>query len=176
MHTKRKIITGFWEDEPVLAKLGSWMRSAVGAIESRKLKVVRFGDNMRNVAVTEGDKVGVQMQLGWQVNTWGVGDLIRELESVTEAEVDAQMQGYQSRYEFATKDLETVRYQAREQVAMRRFLQREGAYAYTIRLKTCSRCASFPVLPARTDGGRIRLRWRRGLESLSHDQPGQAND
>ena len=57
MHTKRKIITGLWEDEPVLAKLASWMRSAVGAVESRKLKVVRFGDNMRNVAVTEGDKV-----------------------------------------------------------------------------------------------------------------------
>lgn len=146
MHTKRKIITGFWEDEPVLAKLGSWMRSAVGAIESRKLKVVRFGDNMRNVAVTEGDKVGVQMQLGWQVNTWGVGDLIRELESVTEAEVDAQMQGYQSRYEFATKDLETVRYQAREQVAMRRFLQREGAYAYTNTFEDLQQMRQLPGL------------------------------
>ncbi len=133
-----------------MAKLGSWMRSAVGAVESRKLKVVRFGDNMRNVAVTEGDKVGVQMQLGWQVNSWGVGDLIRELEQVGEAEVDEQMEVYGSRYEFATKDLETVRYQAREEVAMRKFLQREGAYAYTNTFEDLQQMRQLPVLQART--------------------------
>ena len=71
MQLKRKIVVGYWEDEDVQQALGKWMRSAVGAIESRKLKLVRFGDNMRHVAVTEGDKVGTQMQLGWQVNTWG---------------------------------------------------------------------------------------------------------
>jgi len=129
-----------------LAKLGSWMRSAVGAVESRKLKVVRFGDNMRNVAVTEGDKVGVQMQLGWQVNSWGVGDLVRELEQVSEAEVDEQMEVYRSRYEFATKDLETVRYQAREEVAMRKFLQREGAYAYTNTFEDLQQMRQLPGL------------------------------
>lgn len=146
MHTRRKIVTGFWEDEEVQGTLGSWMRSAVGAVESRKLKVVRFGDNMRNVAVTEGDKVGVQMQLGWQVNTWGVGDLVRQLEQVSEAEVQAQMDAYHDRYLFATDDLETVRYQAREEVAMRTFLQREGAYAYTNTFEDLQQMRQLPGL------------------------------
>jgi L-arabinose isomerase len=131
MRLGRKIVVGFWEDADVQQRLGSWMRSAYAAVMSRKMKVVRFGDNMRNVAVTEGDKVGVQMQLGWQVNTWGVGDLIKEIELVTEDEIDSQVKEYQARYDFVTKDMETVRYQAREQVAMRRFLEREGAKAYT---------------------------------------------
>ena len=73
----RKVIMGYWQDEDVLKRLGDWMRSAVAAAFSRSLKVMRFGDNMRNVAVTEGDKVGVQMQLGWQVNTWPGGRIGR---------------------------------------------------------------------------------------------------
>lgn len=131
MRMGRKIITGFWEDDEVQQTLGSWMRSAIGAVESRKLKVMRFGDNMRNVAVTEGDKVGVQIQLGWQVNTWGVGDLIKEIEAVSDDEVEAQMEAYRKKYDFATNDLETVRYQAREEVAMRHFFEREGIAAFS---------------------------------------------
>ncbi|MDT4763320.1 L-arabinose isomerase [Sphaerochaeta sp. PS] len=131
MHLKRKIVVGYWEDEDVLQSIGKWMRSAMGAIASRNLKLVRFGDNMRNVAVTEGDKVGVQMQLGWQVNTWGVADLSKELERVTEKEIDEQMAKYHELYEFSTKDLETVRYQGREEIAMKRFLEREGAHAFS---------------------------------------------
>ncbi len=146
MRIGRKIIAGFWEDEVVQDELASWMRSAVGAVESRKLKVMRFGDNMRNVAVTEGDKVEVQMQLGWQVNTWGVGDLIKVLDSVTDAEVDAQMEAYRSRYEFATKDLETVRYQAREEVAMRHFLEKEGAQAFSNTFEDLQQMRQLPGL------------------------------
>ena len=70
----RKIIAGYWQDEKVLRQLGDWMRAAVGVAFSQQLKVMRFGDNMREVAVTEGDKVEVQVKLGWQVNTWPVGD------------------------------------------------------------------------------------------------------
>ena len=146
MHTRRKIVTGYWEDAEVQLKIGSWMRSSVGAVESQKLKVVRFGDNMRNVAVTEGDKVGVQMQLGWQVNTWGVGDLIRELEQVSEAEVEDQMQTYLKRYTFATKDMETVRYQAQEEVAIRKFLEREGAIAFTNTFEDLQQMRQLPGL------------------------------
>ena len=71
---------------------------------------MRFGDNMREVAVTEGDKVEVQAKLGWQVNTWAVGDLVKVMDGVTEAEVDALMETYKASYDFATDDLETVRY------------------------------------------------------------------
>ena len=102
LRTPRKVIMGYWQDEKVLGELGKWMRSAVGAAFSKKLKVMRFGDNMRNVAVTEGDKVGVQEILGWEVNTWPVGTLVEYINAVTEAEVDALMAEYAEKYDFAT--------------------------------------------------------------------------
>lgn len=131
MRLARKVVVGYWEDADVQAQIGSWMRSAVGYHVSKNLKVVRFGDNMRNVAVTEGDKVEVQMKLGWQVNTWAVGDLAEEIEKVTDAQVDALMAEYREKYDFATDNLEAVRYQAKEEIAMKRILDREGAGAYT---------------------------------------------
>ena len=127
----RKVIMGYWQDEDVLKRLGDWMRSAVAAAFSRSLKVMRFGDNMRNVAVTEGDKVGVQMQLGWQVNTWPVGELVEEIGKVTEEEVDAPMQEYAERYTMATDNLDAVRYQAKEEIAMKKMLDREGCKAFS---------------------------------------------
>ena len=127
----RKVIMGYWQDEDVLKRLGDWMRSAVAAAFSRSLKVMRFGDNMRNVAVTEGDKVGVQMQLGWQVNTWPVGELVEEIGNVTEEEVDALMQEYAERYTMATDYLDAVRYQAKEEIAMKKMLDREGCKAFS---------------------------------------------
>ena len=87
----RKVIAGYWQDEKVQKRIGQWMKAAVGAAVSKELRVMRFGDNMREVAVTEGDKVEVQAKLGWQVNTWAVGDLVREMNAVTEAEIDAMM-------------------------------------------------------------------------------------
>lgn len=131
MGMPRKIIMGYWQDEAPLKELGLWMRSAIGYAESRSLKVVRFGDNMRQVAVTEGDKVGVQMQLGWQVNTWAVGDLVAEMDKVTEAEIDAVMADYAEKYDMNTDDIASVRYQAKEEIAIKRILDREGAKAYT---------------------------------------------
>ena len=127
----RKVIMGYWQDEDVLKRLGDWMRSAVAAAFSRSLKVMRFGDNMRNVAVTEGDKVGVQMQLGWQVNTWPVGELVEEIGKVTEEEVDALMQEYAERYTMATDNLDAVHYQAKEEIAMKKMLDREGCKAFS---------------------------------------------
>ena len=127
----RKVIMGYWQDEDVLKRLGDWMRSAVAAAFSRSLKVMRFGDNMRNVAVTEGDKVGVQMKLGWQVNTWPVGELVEEIGKVTKEEVDALMQEYAERYTMATDNLNAVRYQAKEEIAMKKMLDREGCKAFS---------------------------------------------
>lgn len=127
----RKVIMGYWQDEDVLKRLGDWMRSAVAAAFSHSLKVMRFGDNMRNVAVTEGDKVGVQMKLGWQVNTWPVGELVEEIGKVTEEEVDALMQEYAERYTMATDNLDAVRYQAKEEIAMKKMLDREGCKAFS---------------------------------------------
>jgi len=127
----RKVIMGYWQDEDVLEKLGAWMRSAAAVAFSKSLKVMRFGDNMRNVAVTEGDKVETQIKLGWQVNTWPVGALVDEINRVTETEVDALMAEYAQKYTLATENTAAVRYQAKEEIAMQKMLDREGCKAFS---------------------------------------------
>ena len=130
LRTPRKIIAGYWKDEAVQQRLGRWMKSAVGAAVSKTMKVMRFGDNMREVAVTEGDKVYAQAKLGWQVNTWAVGDLVAEMNAVTEAEVDALMAEYTAKYDIATPNIDAIRYQAREEIAMKKMMDREGCMAF----------------------------------------------
>ena len=127
----RKVIAGYWQDEKVLSRLSDWMKAAVGVAVSKSLKVMRFGDNMREVAVTEGDKVEVQLKLGWQVNTWAQGDLIREMNAVTEAEVDEKMAEYLAKYDVATDNIDAIRYQAKEEVAIRKMMDREGCLAFS---------------------------------------------
>jgi L-arabinose isomerase len=82
------------------------------------------------VAVTEGDKVEAQAKLGWQVNTWAVGDLVKEMGAVTEAEIDALMAEYTDKYEINTENIQAIRYQAKEEIAMERMLEREGCQAF----------------------------------------------
>ncbi|MBO5999810.1 MAG: L-arabinose isomerase [Lachnospiraceae bacterium] len=127
----RKIIAGHWEDETVRERLGRWMRTAVGVSVSKELKVMRFGDNMREVAVTEGDKVEVQKKLGWQVNTWAVGDLVKIFNAVTEEEIDALVAEYEKLYDIATDNTASIRYQAKEEIAIRKMLDAEGCRAFT---------------------------------------------
>ncbi len=130
MRKPRKIIAGFWTDASVRSRLGDWMRTAVGVAVSREMRVMRFGDNMRDVAVTEGDKIEVQKKLGWQVNTWAVGDLVKEMNAVTEAEVDALVKEYEASYDIATDNTAAIRYQAREEIAIKRMMDREGCKAF----------------------------------------------
>lgn len=131
MRLPRKVIAGFWQDKPVLDELGAWMRSAVGYHESKHLRLVRFGDNMREVAVTEGDKVEAQIKLGWQVNTWPVGELVDEMNAVSETEIDALVAEYLAKYDLATDQMDSVRYQAREEIAMEKMFRRAGAMAFS---------------------------------------------
>ena len=126
----RKVIAGYWQEEKVQKRLGEWMRAAVGAAVSREMKVMRFGDNMREVAVTEGDKVEAQTRLGWEVNTWAVGDLVREMHAVTDTQIDALVREYLDSYDLATDDMAAVRYQAREEIAIKRMLDAEGCRAF----------------------------------------------
>ena len=127
----RKVIAGYWKDESVQRRLGEWMRAAVGAAFSKSLRVMRFGDNMREVAVTEGDKVETQLKLGWQVNTWPVGTLVEYMNAVTDAEIDALMETYRAAYTISTDNLASVRYQAREEIAMKKMLDEQGCKAFS---------------------------------------------
>lgn len=131
LRTPRKVIAGYWQDEKILSRLGDWMKAAVGVAVSKSMKVMRFGDNMREVAVTEGDKVEVQTKLGWQVNTWAVGDLVAEMSAVTDSEIDTLMAEYTASYDINTDNIDAIRYQAKEEIAIKKMLDNEGCMAFS---------------------------------------------
>lgn len=149
MRLKQKAVAGYWKDETVQDKIGTWMRAAVGAMESRKLRVLRISDNMRNVAVTDGDKIEAQIKLGWQVDHYGVGDIIKLVNAVTDDEIDAQMAEYEKNYIMDTDNLDAVRYQAREEVAIKKFLEKRDSVHSIQTLRICRNFVSFRVLPHR---------------------------
>lgn len=146
MRLKHKVIAGHWQDETFQDKMGIWMRAAVGAMESRKLRVLRISDNMRNVAVTDGDKIEAQIKLGWQVDHYGVGDIIRLVDAVTDDEIDAQMAEYAQYYEMDTDNIDAVRYQAREEVALKKFLEKEGFGAFHTNFEDLQQLRQLPGL------------------------------
>ncbi|MCL1949367.1 MAG: L-arabinose isomerase [Turicibacter sp.] len=127
----RKVVVGYWENEGVRHKIGDWMRSAIGVSVSRNLNIVRFGDNMRQVAVTEGDKVEAEIKLGWSINTHAVGDLVEVMKTISEEAIDTKLEDYRSKYDFATDRVGQIRYQAHMQLAMEHILAKENAGAYT---------------------------------------------
>ncbi len=131
LRMQRKIIVGYWQDEKPQNKLASWMRSAVGYAFSQNFKMVRFGDNMRQVAVTEGDKVEAEIKLGWDVEYRGIGDLVAIMNEVTDAEVDAMMAEYAEKYDMNTDNVDSVRYQAKTEVAMKKMFDEFGYSAFT---------------------------------------------
>ena len=131
LRLRRKVIAGYWKDEEVIERLGSWMKVCVGVDFSRNLKVMRFNDNMRDVAVTEGDKVEAQKVLGWEVNSWAVGDLVKEMDQVSEQEIEDLYNEYLSKYDVNTDNIEAIRYQAREEIAIKKMLDRNDCKAFT---------------------------------------------
>ncbi len=107
---------------------------AAAVVESRTIKVARFGDNMRQVAVTEGDKVEAEIQFGWAINTYAVGDIVKVLEAVTEAEVDALYETYLKFYTIPEQDeasVASIKYQARIEIGFEKFLKEGGFTAFT---------------------------------------------
>lgn len=96
---ERKIIVGYWEDADVQKKIGSWMRTAVGIIESSHVRVMRIADNMRNVAVTEGDKVEAQIKFGWEVDAYPVNEIAEAVAAVSQSDINALVEEYYEKYE-----------------------------------------------------------------------------
>ena len=98
MRINRKVVVGHWQDNESLEKINTWTRAAAGWHDWQGARFVRFGDNMRYVAVTEGDKVEAEIKFGYAVNTCGVGDLVEVINQVTEAQVDALVEEYAATY------------------------------------------------------------------------------
>ncbi|MDX2189191.1 MAG: L-arabinose isomerase [Bacteroidota bacterium] len=97
----RKVVVGHWQDSNVINQINGWCRSAAGWNDWQGARFVRFGDNMRFVAVTEGDKVEAEIKFGYSVNTYGVGDLVKVIEQVSDGEVSKLIQEYESSYKIA---------------------------------------------------------------------------
>jgi len=131
MGKARKVVVGHWKDSKVVDNIHSWMRSAVGASVSRSLNIVRIGDNMRQVAVTEGDKVEAEIKLGWSINTHGIGDLVALMGTVSTDDIDRLVAEYEERYAIETDQLGQIRHQAHIQLAIEKLLKSEKAGAFT---------------------------------------------
>lgn len=98
MRLERKVVVGHWQDNDVLEQINTWSRAAAGWHDWQGARFVRFGDNMRYVAVTEGDKVEAEIKFGYSVNTYGVGDLVKVINAVSDQQIDALTAEYQERY------------------------------------------------------------------------------
>lgn len=133
LRKNRKVVVGHWQEDDVQQRLGVWMRAATGWNEMQHMKVCRFGDNMREVAVTEGDKVEAQKQFGMSVNGYGVGDLVAVIEKVTDADIDKLIAEYKDQYEFNVQDaqMKSLRVAAKIEAGMRVFLDQGGFKAFT---------------------------------------------
>ncbi|MEC2055114.1 L-arabinose isomerase [Peribacillus psychrosaccharolyticus] len=132
-----KTVVGYWKNDDTQKEINDWMNVAIGYDYSTQLKVARFGDNMRHVAVTEGDKVEAQIQFGWTVDYYGIGDLVAVMNEVTEEEINQTYQDYQNQYDFELGNNdpeyfeEHVKEQAKIEIGLRRFLENGGYTAFT---------------------------------------------
>ena len=137
MRKNRKVVVGHWQDPAAQAKIAVWMRVAAAWADAQDMRIIRFGDQMNNVAVTDGDKVEAEMRLGYHVDYYPIADLVAVQDQVSDAEVDALVAEYEKEYDLAPncqaggKDRRQVRNAAREEIALRRFLEAKGAKAFT---------------------------------------------
>ncbi|MFQ8702368.1 MAG: L-arabinose isomerase [Eisenbergiella sp.] len=135
MGIERKVIMGHWNDEKVIKRLGDWMRTAVGIMESSHIRVVRVADNMRNVAVTEGDKVEAQMRFGWEIDAYPVNEIADYVNDVKQGDIDALVEEYYDKYDIIDegRDVEEFRrhvaVQAGIEIGFERFLQEKDYQA-----------------------------------------------
>jgi L-arabinose isomerase len=150
MRLNRKVVVGYWQDETVQEELGEWTRAACAWQDWQNLKVARFGDNMRDVAVTEGDKVAAQIQLGFSVSGFGVGDLVRAVNQVDEFAISKLVEEYLDTYTVVPSLLaagekhQSLREGARIELGMRAFLERGNFRAFTTTFEDLNGLAQLP--------------------------------
>ena len=131
----RKVIAGFWDDDSVKRRIASWMRTAVGIVESSHIRVVRFADNMRNVAVTEGDKVEAQMKFGWEIDAYPVNEVSDYVQDVKAGDVSTLVEEYYNRYDILLEGRDPDKFrkhvavQAQIELGFEAFLQEKNYQA-----------------------------------------------
>ena len=149
LRKNRKVIVGHWKEDDVLKKLDIWMRAACAWNDWQGMKVARFGDNMREVAVTEGDKVEAQKKFGYSVNGFGVGDLVASINSVPDSQIRDIVKQYKAAYSISLSDdqMTSVSESARIEAGMRSFLEAGNFKAFTNTFEDLHGIAQLPGLP-----------------------------
>ncbi|MCX6215024.1 L-arabinose isomerase [Spirosoma sp.] len=154
MRLNRKIVVGYWEQDEVLAKIADWSRVSVAAYELKTMKVVRFGDNMRQVAVTDGDKVAAEITFGMSVNTHGIGDLVAVINQISDAEIDRLASEYADSYTLMDSLLRggaqhsSLRDAAKIELGLRAFLKDGNFTAFTDTFEDLHGMAQLPGIAA----------------------------
>src|SRR5690606_4345007 len=137
MRRPRKVVVGHWQDARVHRELGVWTRAAAARSDARTAKIARIGDNMREVAVTEGDKVAAQLQFGYSVNGYGLGDLVAHVNEVTDGAIDELCAEYDASYQMAPalaakgERRQALRDAAKIELGLRSFLTSGGFVGFT---------------------------------------------
>lgn len=148
MRKSRKEVVGHWQDEEAIDEIRTWVAAAKAFAAGNTLRVVRFGDNMRDVAVTDGNKVTTQAKLGWSVDYYGIGDLVEEINNVTDDEADALVEEYKNTYTVVTDDFAAIREQAKYEIALERFLDKTESTAFTTNFQDLHALKQLPGLSA----------------------------
>ena len=152
MRLNRKVVVGHWQDDETQKEIGVWIRAACAWADAQAAKIARFGDNMRDVAVTEGDKVQAQIQLGYDVYGYGVGDLVKSVNEASDAEVDTLVQIYLDEYDVAAElqpggaRNSSLRDGARIEIGLRNFLSVGDFKAFTTTFEDLHGLAQLPGL------------------------------
>ncbi len=152
LRMNRKVIVGHWQDEEVVEKLSNWCRVAAAWQDSQGAKIARFGDNMREVAVTEGDKVEAEIKFGYSVNGYGIGNLVSYVEEVTDGDIDNLVKEYKEEYNIVPELLEdgsmyqSLREGARIELGLRAFLEEGNFKGFTTNFETLHGMKQLPGL------------------------------
>jgi len=128
---RREVVVGYYKNEAVLHRIRRFASAAAAVDFGKTMRVAMFGNNMRDVAVTDGDRVESEIHFGWNINYYGIGDLCSCIDTVTEAQIDKKMQEYAGKYEMATDNIAAVREQAKYEIALEAFITREKIAAFT---------------------------------------------
>jgi L-arabinose isomerase len=137
MRLNRKVVAGHWQDAAVLEQINAWARAAAGWFDWQNAKFARFGDNMRNVAVTEGDKVEAEIKFGYSVNTYGVGDLVKVISETSDASIDKLVKEYADSYTLTPSLLkggtqhQSLREAAKIEIGLQNFLEAGSFKGFT---------------------------------------------
>ena len=128
---RREVVVGYYQNDEVVARIRRFAEIADAVAFGRGMRVAMLGNNMRDVAVTDGDRVESEIRYGWNVNYYGIGDLCDRIAKVTDSEIDAKMDEYLEKYEMATDNVDAVREQAKYEVALESFIKDEKISAFT---------------------------------------------